>query len=270
MPHIRLEVSEQFRGKSAGGIYGDVVGEIDWNVGRILQTLKDEGLDGRTYVIFTSDNGPWFLGRSKGHLKRIGKDAEAHGGSAAPLRGAKTSLWEGGVRVPCIIRAPGRIPAGAECAELASTLDMLPTLAALAGGKVPRDRVIDGHDISDLVHGIAGAKSPTAVLHHYARTRLGAVRSGPWKLHLPRPVDAKWQHYSKEADAIEIPQPMLFDLRADPGETTDVAARHPEVVARLMEAAGRARTDIGDHDRIGQNARFFDPQPRRPDILQKK
>ena len=270
MPHVRLEVSEPYRGKSPGGIYGDVVEEIDGNVGRILEVLREEGLDERTYVIFTSDNGPWFLGRSKGHLKRIGKNAEAHGGSAAPLRGAKTSLWEGGVRVPCIIRAPGRVPAGGTCTEVASTLDMLPTLAALADGKVPADRVIDGHDISDLVHGVEGAGSPTDFLYHYAKTRLGAVRSGTWKLHVPRPVDERWQHYSKVKDAVAIPEPILIDLDADPAETTNVAAQHPEVVARMMAAAEKARADIGDHDRIGRNARFFDPQPRRPDISGKK
>lgn len=267
MPHIRLERSEQFKGKSKGGIYGDVIEEIDWNVGRILRTLQDEGLDKSTYVFYTSDNGPWYLGRSKGHLERIGPDAEAHGGSALPLRGAKTSTWEGGLRVPCIMWAPGKIPAGSICSELASTMDMLPTIARLAGGKVPRDRVIDGHDISDLAHGVPGATSPTEAFYYYQRTQLQAVRSGNWKLHLPRSSDAFWSRYSKAEDDIDIPEPMLIDLKTDISESTDVSAQHPSIVENLLQLAQHARSDIGDADRIGANARFFDDDPKRPDIL---
>ena len=270
MPHVKLSVSEPFKGKSAGGLYGDVVEEIDWNVGRILQTLKEQGLDANTYVIFTSDNGPWYLGRSKAHLKRFGPDAEAHGGSAAPLRGAKTSTWEGGLRVPCIMRAPGRIPAGTECAEIVSTMDILPTFAKLAGGQVPGDRVIDGHDISDLMHGLAGASSPTKALYYYRRTRLEAVRSGKWKLYVPASVDKTWANYSKAEDVVAIERPMLFDLDADIGEATDVAAIHPEVVVALLKLINTARMDIGDQNRIGQHARFFDPEPRRSDINRNK
>ncbi|WP_372724362.1 sulfatase [Novipirellula sp.] len=266
MPHVKLAVSDAFKGKSDGGLYGDVVQEIDANVGRLLETLKSERLDENTYVIFTSDNGPWYLGRSKGHLNRIGKDAASHGGSAAPLRGAKTSTWEGGLRVPCIFRAPGKIPAGTTCDEIASTMDLLPTFARLAGTTAPTDRVIDGHDIRDLIHGVAGAKSPTDAFFYYRRTRLEAVRSGKWKLHRAFPADPQWSHYSKAEDAIDITRPMLFDLEADIAETKDVADQHPEVVAELIKLIEQARTDIGDHDRIGENARFFDPQPRRPDI----
>jgi len=270
MPHVKLAASEPFKGKSAGGLYGDVVEEIDWNVGRLLQTLKDEGLDENTYVLFTSDNGPWYFGRSMTHRKRFGADAESYGGSAAPLRGAKTSTWEGGLRVPCIMRAPGRIPAGSECAEIASTMDILPTFAKLAGGQVPADRVIDGHDISALMHGIAVAKSPTKALYYYRRTRLEAVRSGKWKLYVPAPIDGQWAHYSRVEDVFDIERPMLFDLDADIGETRDVAAKHPKVVEDLLEWIDKARFDTGDHDRIGKNARFFDPQPRCPDIQKNK
>ena len=266
MPHIRLERSEQFKSKSKGGIYGDVIEEIDWNVGRILQTLKDEDLDASTYVIYTSDNGPWYLGRSKGHLKRLGSEAEAHGGSALPLRGAKTSTWEGGLRVPCIMWAPRKIPAGSICNEIASTMDMLPTMAKLAGGQIPRDRVIDGHDISNLIHGVPGATSPTKAFFYYQRTQLQAVRSGNWKLHLPRSSDQMWGHYSKAEDDIDIPQPMLFNLETDISESNDISNQHPSVVKDLLELAEHARTDIGDVDRIGANARFFDDDPKRPDI----
>ncbi|MHC4202753.1 MAG: sulfatase family protein [Planctomycetota bacterium] len=261
MPHTRLGVSDALRGKSKRGLYGDVIEEIDWSVGRILDTVDELGLDGRTYVIFTSDNGPW-------HIKR------KHGGCALPLRGAKTSIWEGGVRVPCIMRAPGRIPAGGATDEIASTMDLLPTLARLAGGKVPDDRVIDGRDVSPLMHGEAGAQSPTGTFLYYQHTHLQAVRSGRWKLHLPRPANPpwtpNWARHIDGKDVFDIKKPMLFDLAEDIGERSDVASAHPEVVGRLLDAARRARDDIGDYDRAGRNARFFDPEPRRPDAAKWK
>lgn len=266
MPHIRLERSETFEGKSKGGIYGDVIEEIDWNVGRIFETLREEGLDESTYVFYMSDNGPWYLGHSEGHIKRIGPDAEAHGGSALPLRGAKTSTWEGGLRVPCIMWAPRNIPANTVCSEIASTMDMLPTIAKLAGGQTPTDRVIDGHDIRSLIHGDNGATSRTDAFYYYQRTQLQAVRSGPWKLHVARKADATWKHYSKPEDVFDIPSPLLYNLETDIAETTDVSAQYPTVVNKLLQLAEHARTDIGDVDRIGANARFFDDGPRRPDI----
>jgi len=256
MPHTELGASPRFRGKSKRGLYGDVIEEIDWNVGRLLDAVKALGLDEATYVIFASDNGPW-------HKKG------PHGGSAAPLRGAKTSAWEGGLRVPCIMRAPGRIPAGRVCEKLACTMDLLPTLAALAGAKLPTDRVIDGHDITDLMGGKPGADSPTEAFYYYVHTHLQAVRSGRWKLHLPRPARPPWgpgwHSHIDPVDVINIPRPMLFDLDADIGERHDVAAGHPDVVRRLLALAEKARDDIGDYNRIGRNARFFDPQPKRPD-----
>ncbi|MCK5001201.1 MAG: sulfatase, partial [Anaerohalosphaera sp.] len=203
MPHTKLGASERFKGKSERGLYGDVIEEIDWNTGRILDCIKELGLDKNTYVIFTSDNGPWW----------IQKD---HGGSAFPLRGAKTSTWEGGFRVPCILRAPGNIPAGTVCDEITSTMDILPTLASLAGTDIPADRVIDGHNITSLIHGRKGAKSPTRAFFYYANTHLQAVRSGKWKLHLPRqaqpPWCPQWAVHIDPKDAIEIKRPMLFDL----------------------------------------------------------
>jgi len=256
MPHTRLGASPRFKGKSKRGLYGDVIEEIDWSVGRILDTVGKLGLDEKTYVLFFSDNGPWVIKKS-------------HGGSPGPLRGAKTSSWEGGLRVPCIMRAPGRIPAGKVCDELASTLDILPTLAGLAGGKTPGDRVIDGHDIADLMHGKPNAKSPTKAFYYYVHTHLQAVRSGKWKLHLPRPARPPWTpgwaRHINAKDVIKVVKPMLFDLEADIGERTDVAENNPDAVATLLKFAARAREDIGDYNRIGKNARFFDPQPRRPD-----
>ena len=257
--------SEEAERMARANYYANVT-LIDLQVGRILDTLKEEGLDDNTYVIYTSDNGPWYLGRSPHHKRRIGPDAEAHGGSALPLRGAKTSTWEGGLRVPCVMRAPGKIPAGTVCGEIASTMDMLPTLAALAGAEVPNDRVIDGHDIRDLIRGIEGAKSPTKAFYYYQRTHLQAVRAGKWKLHVPRPADRKWAVYSKAEDAIAIETPLLYDLEADIGETTNVANKHPEIVRKLMGLIEQGRKDIGDYNRIGEGARFFDAAPKRPDI----
>lgn len=266
MPHVKLAVSDEFKGKSAGGLYGDVVEEIDANVGRILRTLKQEGIDENTYVVFTSDNGPWYFGRSNGHLKRFGKNAIAYGGSATPLRGAKTSTWEGGLRVPCIIRAPGKVPADSHSDAVTSTMDLLPTFAKLAGTAAPADRVIDGKDVRDRIHGAPEPEGLKEPFYYYRRTRLEAVRLGKWKLHRARPADTVWANFSKSEDAAAITAPLLFDLEADLGEQNNVAAEHPKVVAELLTLIEKARADIGDDDRIGVNARFFDPQPRRPDL----
>jgi len=265
MPHVILAASERFRGKSPRGLYGDVVEEIDWNVGRLLGTLKEEGLDESTMVIFVSDNGPWFMDRHP-KLRRLRDAGGPHGGSAGPLRGAKTSVWEGGLRVPCIVRAPGRVAQRRVCDEVASTLDLFPTLARLGGGRVPKDRVIDGHDITELLTGKAGAKSATEAFFYYQRTRLGAVRAGKWKLHLPRPRDSQWAVFSTPEDGAAVTKPLLFDLDKDIGERHDLAAEYPEVVAQLLAHAERARADIGDFDRVGSGARFFDAAPKRPDL----
>jgi len=261
MPHTQLGASEAFRGKSKRGLYGDVVEEIDACTGRIVDMVKELGLTDHTYVIFTSDNGPWAIKR-------------AHGGSAGPLRSAKTSTWEGGLRVPCVMWAPGRVPAGRSCDEVASTMDLMPTLAALAGAQVPEDRVIDGHDISGLLHGDAGATSPTNAFYYYQHTHLQAVRSGKWKLHVARPANPPWTpNWAGHIDPKDVrgfETPALFDLEADVGEQHDVAAAHPDVVTRLLGLVEAGRSDIGDYNRVGQGARFFDPGPRRPDIAARR
>jgi arylsulfatase len=253
MPHTKLAVSADFKGTSAGGLYGDVIEELDFNVGRVLDKVKALGLDDNTYIIFTSDNGPWLIRKQ-------------HSGHAEPLRSGKTSCWEGGLRVPCIMRAPGRIPAGTECDAVTGTIDLMPTITKLAGGAPPADRAIDGVDISALMIGKTHHLDRT--YFYYQHNCLRAVRSGQWKLMLPHTepmegsIATQWERHIAPADAIRIQKAMLFDLETDIGETTDIAAQHPEKVAELMELAERAQRDIGDHDTFGENARTFGA-PRR-------
>ncbi|HET6457130.1 MAG TPA: sulfatase-like hydrolase/transferase [Armatimonadota bacterium] len=223
-PHVPLNASPRFSHKSARGIYGDVVECIDWSTGRILDNLKKLGLDDNTLVVFTSDNGPWL------------QKGPEFGGCALPLRAGKGTTWEGGMREPTIMRWPGHIPAGSTCSEVASVMDLLPTLAGFAGAKVPTDRIIDGKDIRPLMTGKPGAKSPHDEFFYYWNKELQAVRSGRWKLVLP--------HHERQTNT-EIPL-SLYDLQADISETTDVLAKHPDVVKRLLKAAARMRQDVGD------------------------
>ena len=210
MPHIPLFASEDFLGKSARGLYGDTIEEIDWSVGQVLRSLKEQGVDENTLVIFTSDNGPWKLDRGRG-------------GSAYPLRGYKFSTYEGGMRVPCVMRWPGKIPAGTATDTLAASIDLLPTFAKLAGATVPNDRVIDGRDIWPIMSGAPDAKPSHEYYYYYKGQRLVAVRHGDWKLRLQgRKGTPK---YSLE----------LYHLGEDVGETTNVADKHPKLVEKLLE-----------------------------------
>ena len=252
MPHTKLAVSDDFKGKSEGGLYGDVVEEIDYNVGRLLTVLKEQGLDENTYVIFTSDNGPWWI---KGE----------HAGHAKPLRGAKTSAWEGGLRVPFIIRAPGKVPAGKTSDLVTSTIDLLPTFAKISGAELPKNRVIDGLDISAIFHGESGElKRP---FFYYQHKELRAVRQGKWKLHLPHHPDSnsivynKWPNHVAPEDRVLFTTAMLYNLDSDIGETTDVSAKYPEVVAQLTTLLNWARQDIGDYDKRGERARPLGNEP---------
>lgn len=256
MPHTRLAASPRFFGRSPRGLYGDAVEEIDWNVGRIVDLLKELNLERDTYVIFTSDNGPWIVPG--------GFWGRAAGGSAGPLRGGKASTWEAGVRVPCIVRAPGRVPAGQTCRLVTSTMDLLPTLVALAGATLPGDRIIDGHDLRDvLAHGDAAASPPPQVYSYYLHRHLQAVRSGKWKLVLPRPLNPpglqSFASYLEPKDVVEIAAPTLYDLSRDLGEQQDVAAANQAEVARLLLLAEKVRSDLGDHDRTGTNVRREHP-----------
>lgn len=246
MPHVPLFVAERFKGTSPGGLYGDVVAEIDWSVGQVLDAVKRAGLDEQTLIIFTSDNGPWL---SYGN----------HAGSAGAFREGKGTAFEGGVRVPFVARWPGRIPRGAVGTLPAMTIDLLPTLARLAGASVAMDR-IDGRDMWPLLENRAGAQPPHEVLYFYWGTELHALRSGKWKLHLPHPYQALVRPGSDGAPGAYERRQLelsLFDLDADPAESTNLADRQPEVVKTLLDHAERAREDLGDSltDRAGKNVR---------------
>ena len=247
MPHKPLAVSEPFEGKSGANLYGDAIAELDWSVGRILETLRKDELDRKTLVIFTSDNGPWF------------------GGDTGGLRGMKGKSWDGGVRVPMIARWPGKIPAGQVCDAVAGTIDFFPTALALAGIPLPTDRVIDGRNLLPLLSGEAEKIHDGYLI--MTGEKIMAVRSGKWKLHLEAPSkwpdhileDSKWVD-PRAPDGISILAPsnqpgpdqypgirgsitprdgMLFDLEADPSESRDVAGEHPEIVERLRKIAER-------------------------------
>jgi arylsulfatase len=258
MPHIPIHASDAFRGKSARGLYGDVIEELDWSVGEILAALRASGMDDRTLVLFFSDNGP---NLSYG----------THAGRAEPYREGKLTTWEGGVRSPFIARWPGRIPAGRVCPEPSMEIDLLPTVARVVGAPLPA-RTIDGLDILPILEGRPDARSPHEALYFYAGEELQAVRSGDWKLHVaheyltpagPPRSDGKPANFenmkpeSMEASGIRgiasrhgykvaAAPAALYDLRTDPGETTDVSAGHPDIVRRLQELGEKARADLGD------------------------
>ena len=232
MPHVPLYASEQFKGKSRRGLYGDVIEEIDLSVGEILKALKQHGLDEKTLVIFTSDNGPWLI---------MGRN----GGCALPLREGKGTTYEGGQREPTIMRWPGKVPAGSVCSQLCTTMDLLPTLARLAGTATPADRVIDGKDIWPLISGEPGARTPHEAFFYYSRAgKLSAVRSGNWKLHLRESL-----YYRKRPPAKEPWKMELYDLAADIGEKDNVFEKHPDVVARLKSLAEAFEKEINQHAR---------------------
>jgi arylsulfatase A len=223
-PHIPLAASDRFRGKSARGLYGDTVEELDWSTGEILRTLSELGLDENTIVFFTSDNGPW-LSKKDG------------GGSAGPLREGKGSTWDGGLRVPLIARWPGQIPANVRTQAFATMMDVFPTFASLAGAEVPDDRIYDGVDISDILFENAAGVEP--LLYLWVRQELRAVRSGPWKLHA---ISNAPENGTRKT--VRNSPPLLFHILRDPGEKYDVAADHPEVVNRILEMMSEHRKSI--------------------------
>jgi arylsulfatase A-like enzyme len=234
-PHKPLHVSARFRGKSRGGLYGDTVECVDWSTGRILDALRETGLEAQTLVVFTSDNGPAPSGQFKG--------GQGGGGSAAPLRGLKFTSYEGGFRVPAIFHWPGRIPPGRTCGELATAMDLFPTLVKLAGAKLPPNRVIDGKDIWRLLTN-DGARSPHELFCYYLDNQLQAVRAGHWKLFLSQAEYPTLTTimYTNRLPVMQKhfplrPGPSLYDLETDLGESRDVVERHPEVVKKLTKQA---------------------------------
>lgn len=228
--------SESFRGRSANGPWGDAVEEIDASTGEILAALARMGLDQRTLVIWTSDNGA--------------PQRNPPQGSNAPLGGWGYSTAEGGMRIPCIARWPGRIPAGRVCEELVTLMDWWPTFGRLAGATLPAERAIDGRDIGPLLTGVDGAKSPHQAFYYYDRGQLQAVRAGPWKLYLaiaPLPRGPMGQAKPRTV--------RLINVVADPGETKDLASAHRDIVEQLQVLANEARAELGDGDRTGRGQR---------------
>jgi arylsulfatase A len=214
MPHVPLFTSKAFANKSLRGLYGDVVAEIDWSVGQVLDVLRKEKLASRTLVAFTSDNGPWLI-------------FDQLGGSAGLLRGGKGSTWEGGMREPCLMWWPGVIKGGSVCTDLASTMDLYTTGISLAGGKVPKDRIVDGVDLTPVLKGTGS--SPRQSMFFYRGTRLFAVRKGPYKAHFL--TQAGYGQARPEKHGV----PLLFQLEHDPSEKYNVARAHPEVLAEIAK-----------------------------------
>jgi arylsulfatase A-like enzyme len=241
MPHVPLYVSDKFRGKTERGLYGDVIAEIDWSAGQIMESLKRNHLETNTWVIFTSDNGPWL---SYG----------GHAGSAGPLREGKGTSWEGGTRVPCIMRWPGRIPAGTDCNDMLMTIDLVPTIAGIIDARPPK-HPIDGLDVWPIISGKPGSRNPHASYWcYFQENQLQAVTSGDgrWKLLLPHTYRTLAGKPSRndgtpiEYQQIKLETSELYDLANDVGETKNVAGEHPDVVLQLESEAEKARQELGD------------------------
>lgn len=249
MPHVPLAVSGKFKGKSEQGLFGDVMMEIDWSVGEVLKALADNGLEKNTLVIFTSDNGPWI---------NFGN----HAGSTGGLREGKGASFEGGQRVPCLMKWPGNIPSGTVCNKLASTIDILPTLATITGSPLPVKK-IDGVNILPLMLGDEKANPRETFLYYYRKNSLEAVRKGNWKLVFAH-TGRTYIGFKPGADGFPGGvdenckfEEGLYDLRRDPGERYDVKEFYPDVVAELKQVADEARLDLGDEilNMTGQNQR---------------
>jgi len=250
MPHVPIAASAKFKGKSKQGTYGDVLMEIDWSVGEIMKTLKESGLDKNTVVIFTSDNGPWL---------NFGN----HAGSSGGLREGKGTSFEGGQRVPCLVRWKGVTPEGIICNKLTSTIDLLPTIANICGTKLPAKK-IDGVDILPLLKGDMDAAPRKYFYYYYRRNNLEAVRRDDWKLVLPHEGRTyEGQVPSNDGFPGKAPEnnpfPLaLYDLRRDPAERYDVKEIYPDILAELQKVVEEAREDLGDDitKRTGKNVRL--------------
>ena len=263
MPHIPQYASPEFAGTSKGGLYGDTVEELDASTGAILDSLRELGLDRDTVVFFSSDNG---APGGRGHAAAGGKagppkakakaprfPGRSLAGSNGPLRAGKGTTWEGGIRVPLLVRWPGGIAPGRVVDEPVSLLDVFPTCARLAGAALPGDRVFDGRDLARWFSAGAGSEGTPRTLVHYFGLQPQAIREGRWKLLLagipapePRPPSLWWEHQPAlfTTQHRVLPAPELYDLAADPGETENLAVRHPEVVRRLTAAAAAFDSDL--------------------------
>jgi len=250
-PSRRFATEEEWekRMEHKGGIhqtvYPAMVRELDWHIGEIVNELEKLGLTDNTVIFFTSDNGPWLT-----------NDKVLSAGSAWPLRGSKFNTFEGGHRVPGIVKYPGHIPAGQISHELVSSMDIFPTIAHLAGAKTPENKVVDGKNIWPILANEKDAKSPHRVLYSYQGKNLQTIRKGPWKLHLPRtpksvPFYAGRNWGRETIDSLNIP--MLFNLEKDLEEQVDVAQEFPDVVEELLQEAEAARKELGDWDVIGKD-----------------
>lgn len=245
-PHDPQAASERFLGKSEAGLYGDVVEELDESVGQIIDALTDLGIDDRTLVVVTSDNGAdynYFDGKI---------DVRDGEGSNRPLRGGKCATEEGGLRVPAIFSWPGKIDPHQTCHELATAMDLLPTFAKLSGAELPGDRVIDGKNIWPLLSQGRDALTPHEAFFYYNGLNLQAVRAGKWKLHLPRTKEMV-PYWQTTQGICELDHPLLFDLEADVGEENDLVAKYPDVVSRLQILAEQCRDELGDSYRTGRD-----------------
>ncbi len=223
MPHTPVRPSPEFAGKSKHGPYGDVVEELDWSTGQVLDALRAAGIDEHTLVVFTSDNGPWVAGSNKKRIK---------GGSAGPLRGAKNTTWEGGMRVPFLARWPGHIPTNAVRGGIGTLMDLFTTAAELAGAKVPSDRVIDGRNILPMLSG--DQPSPHDVFYYYFHGEVFAIRQGDWKLHFQK---RELKPGGQPRDPQACTPPELYNLASDIGEQNNVAEQNREIVERLTAMA---------------------------------
>jgi arylsulfatase A-like enzyme len=222
MPHVPLFVSKDFRDKSLRGLYGDVIEQIDWGLGQILATLRQEGLAENTFVVFTSDNGPWLI-------------FNEHGGSAGLLREGKGCTFEGGMREPCVMWWPGKIKPRV-VTDMGCTMDLFTTFLTLAGAEVPSDRVIDGLDLSPVLFG--AGPSPRKVMFYYRGAKLYAVRKGPYKAHfITKPAYGK-------GEAVEHDPPLLYHLAHDPSEKYNVAKNHPDIIADIRKEVEQHRKTL--------------------------
>jgi arylsulfatase len=238
MPHVPLHVSKKFKGKSEQGLYGDVMMEIDWGVGEIIKTLEETGLDENTLVIFTSDNGPWL-------------NYGNHAGNPGGYREGKGTSFEGGQRVPALMKWKGVIPEGVIANSIASGIDILPTVAAIAGAQLPKNK-IDGVSLLPVLEGEVGANPRKTFYYYYRQNSLEAVRNGDWKLVFPHP-GRTYEGFQPGNDGNPGPvkgnfqfEGGLYDLRRDPGERYDVSESYPEIVEALEKIATEAREDMGD------------------------